>query len=47
MQSEGNPLPGLREAHAMLNVLRQMADAVVADAIELLIRDALDHGSVA
>jgi len=43
MQSEGNPLPGLREAHAMFNVLRQSADPVVADAIELLIPDAPDH----
>jgi hypothetical protein len=43
MQSDGNPLPELREAHALLNVLHQTADPVVADAIELLIRDAPDH----
>jgi hypothetical protein len=34
MQSEGNALPGLSEAHAMFNVLRESADPDVADAIE-------------
>jgi class 3 adenylate cyclase len=41
--SDGDPLSGVDESHAPLNVLRQSADADVADAVVRLVRNAPDH----